>query len=268
MLIITSFNQQLYDSYGKRMTEEFSDKSDGSVQLVVVFEGEKLPNAISLKNVEYIIFNSKGHQTFLNKFGNLFEARGFRVNFLENNQFQIHYDYKFDAVRFSFKVFSLIQAMDAFKPKNFFAWLDADIRCIKSFGSSDLDKFFPGEDELMSYLGRNFPQVDPYSECGFLGFNNKHPFTSNFLYRVCEVYLKGEIFSHHQWHDSWIWDQIRMEFENKNIKFKNISGEAYSTDHPFINCELGTFFDHLKGPLRKKMGQSFSEDYVLRRGHD
>jgi len=267
MLMITSFNQQLYDFYGKKMTEEFSQKSDGSVQLVVVFEGEKLPSAIPLKNVEYIIFNNKAHQEFLNKFGNLYEARGLRVNFFENNQVQINYDYKFDAIRFSFKVFSLIQAIDALKPKNYFAWLDADIRCIKPFSSSDLEKFFPGKDELMSYLGRNFPQVDPYSECGFLGFNNKHPLTSNFLSRVSEVYLNGEIFSLHQWHDSWIWDRTRIEFENSNVEFKNISGEAYLTHHPFINCELGTFFDHLKGPIRKQTGKSFSEDYVLRRPH-
>ncbi|AGG32698.1 hypothetical protein D521_0128 [beta proteobacterium CB] len=263
MLMVTSFNQSLYNSYGKRMTEEFSQKSDGSVKLAVIFEGEVLPRSMPLKNVEYIIFNNEAHQGFLKKFGNLFEARGFRVNFLENNQIQIYYDYKFDAVRFSFKVFSLLQAIDVLKPKDFFAWLDADIRCIKSFSSSELSKFFPGEGELMSYLGRNFPQIDPYSECGFLGFNNNHPLTANFLSRVAQVYSSGEIFSHHQWHDSWIWDQVRIEFENKGVKFKSISGAAYETHHPFINCELGKFFDHLKGPQRKEIGQSFPEDYKL-----
>lgn len=263
MLIITSFNQQLYESYGKRMTEEFSQKSDGSVKLVVIFEGESLPKVMPLKNIEYIKFNNEAHQEFIKKFGNLYEARGFRLNFLENNQVQFSYDYRFDAIRFSFKVFSLLQAINLIKPKDYFAWLDADVRCIKSFNSSDLKKFFPDEGGLMSYLGRNFPQVDPYSECGFLGFNNKHPLTSNFLSRVAEVYSSGEIFSHHQWHDSWIWDQVRLEFQAKEVKFKSISGSAYVTDHPFINCELGRFFDHLKGPQRKEMGQSFPEDYKL-----
>jgi len=261
MLMVTSFNKSLYNSYGKRMTEEFSQKSDGSVKLAVIFEGEALPRSTPLKNVEYIIFNHEAHQEFLKKFGSLFEARGFRVNFLENNQVQIYHDYKFDAVRFSFKVFSLLQAIEALKPKDFFAWLDADIRCIKPFSSSELRKFFPGEGELMTYLGRNFPQIDPYSECGFLGFNSNHPLTANFLSRVAQVYASGEIFSYHQWHDSWIWDQVRIEFENEGVKFKSISGAAYETDHPFINCELGKFFDHLKGPQRKEMGQSFPEDY-------
>lgn len=268
MLMVTSFNQQLYDSYAKVMTEEFSQYSDGSVKLAVIFEGEKFPSMTPLKNVEYVLFNSELHQSFLNKFGNLYEARGFRINFLEKNEIQIYHDYKFDAVRFSFKIFSLLQAIDVFNPKKHFAWLDADIRCIKSFCCSDLSRFFPGDLEVMSYLGRNFPAVDPYSECGFLGFNRKHPLTSSFLSRVSEVYLSGEIFSHRQWHDSWIWDQVRLDFEDKGIKFKNISGAAYVTHHPFINCELGRYFDHLKGPQRKQLGQSFASDYILAKRYD
>ena len=80
MLIITSFNQQLYESYGKRMTEEFSQKSDGSVKLIVVFEGVNLPKVMPLKNIEYIKFNNEAHQGFINKFGNFSEAKGIRLN--------------------------------------------------------------------------------------------------------------------------------------------------------------------------------------------
>jgi hypothetical protein len=115
----------------------------------------------------------------------------------------------------------------------------------------------------MSYLGRNFPLNDPYSECGFLGFNWRHPQVREFLNSVADVYSSGEIFSHRQWHDSWIWDQVRIQFERKAIQFKNISGAAYDTDHPFINSDLGNFFDHLKGPKRKELGKSFDEDYKL-----
>jgi hypothetical protein len=80
---------------------------------------------------------------------------------------------------------------------------------------------------------------------------------------MANIYFSGEIFSHHQWHDSWIWDQVRLEFQRRNVSFKNISGSAFETDHPFINCDLGLFFDHLKGPQRKHMGKSFAEDYKL-----
>ena len=38
MLLITSFNENLFIQYGERMVKEFSEKSDGSVKLVVIYE--------------------------------------------------------------------------------------------------------------------------------------------------------------------------------------------------------------------------------------
>lgn len=264
MKIITSFNEVLFNQYGKRMVEEFSEKSDGTVTLSVIYEGKNIPN-LTLKNIEFTCFSHPGHHDFIRKFGHLTDARGLRVEFLSNNKINLYEDYKFDAVRFSFKTFSLLQALELFKPPGYFAWLDADVRCLTKFGSNDLQQFFPDDDQLMSYLGRSsFPPNSPYSECGFLGFNSKHPMTLKFLNRMAEIYQNGEIFAHEQWHDSWIWDQTRIEFESRAVKFKNISGAASMTEHPFINSDLGIFFDHLKGPKRKEMGQSFIQDYKLR----
>jgi hypothetical protein len=264
MLIITSFNERLLNQYGRRMVEEFSEKSDGSVKLKVIYEGISIPG-IQLENVEFIVFNHPGHQQFVRKFGRLHEARGLRIEFLEDNQINLTRDFLFDAVRFSFKIFALMQALELFKLDKNFAWLDADVRCLKNFGAADLLKFFPDDGQLMSYLGRtNFPRTGAYSDCGFLGFNRNHPQCANFLNRMADVYVTGEIFSHEQWHDSWIWDQIRLEFERAQVEFKNISGAAVNTKHPFINSDLGIYFDHLKGPLRKESGTSFAEDYKLR----
>ena len=55
---------------------------------------------------------------------------------------------------------------------------------------------------------------------------------------------------------------MRYEFEEyKKTNFKNISGKGFELEHPFINCGLEEFFDHLKGPNRKKEGRSFLDDY-------
>ena len=56
MLLITSFNENLFIQYGERMVKEFSEKSDGSVKLVVIYEAEVVPE-IYLKNIEFIKFN-------------------------------------------------------------------------------------------------------------------------------------------------------------------------------------------------------------------
>lgn len=264
MLMITSFNEILLEQYGRRMVKEFSEMSDGSVRLAVIYEGDMIPD-ISWKNVEFIRFIHSGHHNFMKKFGHLYEANGIKIEFLPNNEVNVTRDFKFDAVRFSFKIFSLLEALDLLKPRNYFGWIDADIRCLKKFNSTELLKFFPDDNQVMSYLGRTgFPSSGAYSECGFLGFNAKHPSTVDFLNRMAEIYQNGEIFTHEQWHDSWIWDQIRIEFEGRGIEFKNISGVASSTDHPFINTDLGIYFDHLKGPERKRVGQSFSGDYKVR----
>jgi hypothetical protein len=214
----------------------------------------------------FIPFISKSHEKFIKFFGSLYEANGYKV--VENNtlylgkQLKIIQDFRFNAVRFSFKIFSLLIAKNHLKCGPNFAWIDADVVCLKKFSQSDLLPFMPKNSELMSFLGRTkFPIPNPYSECGFLGFNGNHPKLNEFLNKVELLYISGEIFSHKEWHDCWLWDHVRKEYESEGILFKNISSKFEETSHPFVNCGLGEYFDHLKGPLRKELGQSFNEDY-------
>ena len=105
----------------------------------------------------------------------------------ENGQQKINVssNYKFDAIRFSFKPFSIQQSLDYLSDKlDYLIWTDADLRCKKNFFENDLINFLPEKNELMSYLGRK----DNYSECGFLGFNLKHPEFYNFINRVINIY--------------------------------------------------------------------------------
>jgi hypothetical protein len=76
------------------------------------------------------------------------------------------------------------------------------------------------------------------------------------------LYLPGEAFRFLHWHDSWLWDEVRKEYEAKGFAFKNLSGSFSHLEHPFIKCGLGVYFDHLKGPERKKAGKSSDQDYA------
>ena len=49
---------------------------------------------------------------------------------------------------------------------------------------------------------------------------------------------------------------INEIFETSKVKFRCLSGQYKSAEHPFIYCGLGEFFDHLKGPERKSQGFS------------
>lgn len=272
MILITTMNKKIYENYGQRFLDEFEEFAGKDISLINVFEGD-LPANITNKylKTKTIHFNCAKHQKFMLYFGKFYQAKGFKISHQLNEKtnrmdFQIKMDYKFDAVRFSFKVFAINYAINLINDTDFLIWTDADLRCLKKFDASDLLEFMPSHNQLMSYLGRTFQlsqEYKTYSECGFLAFNTKHENFINFISRMIEVYSSGEIFSMEQWHDSWVWDRVREEFENKNILFKNLSGKFANTHHPFVNTNLGKFFDHLKGPKRKLIGRSDQNiDYI------
>ena len=272
MLFLTSMNPRLLSLYGERFLDEFEEFADTELQLLNIFEGE-VPSSIQnkYKKIKSKSLISAKHDDFLKKYKQFYQANGYKITHQLNNltnqiDFSINMDYRFDAIRFSFKIFSIDYCLNFLSGQNFLIWTDADLRCLKKFKKSDLLSFMPEKDQLMSYLGRTFkpknpPDAEPYSECGFLGFNLQHPSFINFIERMVEIYSTGELFTFKEWHDSWIWDRAREEFENKNIKFKNISGKFENSHHPFINTGLGKFFDHLKGPKRKLNGHSSKSDY-------
>jgi hypothetical protein len=265
LIFITTLNKNLLEVYGYNFFNSFEKYANEDCALNVIFEGNFTDIKIKYKKISFITFDSESHKRFLKFYGGLYEARGLKI--VEVNtaflgkQFKTIRDFRFDAIRFSYKVFAINQARLSTE-KNNFVWIDADVICLRKFSASDIEPFMPLENQLMSYLGRDrFPQPDPYSECGFLGFNSHHPYLNDFLYEMENLYTSGEIFSLKEWHDSWLWDHVRKKYEAKGVDFKNISGSFICTEHPFINSGLGNFFDHLKGPERKKIGHSFADDY-------
>lgn len=263
LAFVTTFNKKLYSSYAKRFVEEFENYSSKDISLYILFEGE-VPNELFTisKNIYPIKLVSNKQNLFFKNFGKLQEAKGFKIHFFEENgksMMTIKQDFRFNAVKFSFKPFSIFESLIHLPKKiNNLVWIDSDLRCKSFFNKNDLDIFLPKSDELMTYLGRK----NAYSECGFLGFNMQHPQFTNYIDRIIEIYCTGEIFSLEEWHDSWIWDHVRHEFEkNGKAIFKDISNKEYNGKHVFVNSGLERFFDHLKGPFRKKKGSSFAEDY-------
>ena len=269
-IFVTSMNQRLFSEYGERFIREFLQNKGNEIFLNIVFE-DGIPNGLALlPGLNCLEIKDSNHPRFKSLFGKLYEANGWKISQqkLPNGKIEtkLFHDFRFDANRFSFKIFSLILSKKKDKSSLPFAWIDADVRCLKNFSSQDIYPFMPEKNQLMSYLGRdNFPPQNPYSETGFLGFNAEHTKIDSFLKRMEDIYLTGEIFTQKQWTDSWLWDYVRREYEQKGIRFKNISGEFSHTNHPFINTGLGQYFDHLKGPKRKKLGKSFDKDYIVKK---
>ena len=261
-------NQKIYDSYGRFFLNDFERYADPSIILINVFEGNIPNDSKNFQKIKFLPFQCPIHNKFIKFFSKLYEARGLKISQVKNpsnNKIELKFqmNFRYDAIKFSHKVFSINLVRNQIKESDFLLWTDADLRCFKKFSQDDLNSFLPNKDQIMSYLGRTlFPPQNPYSECGFLGFNLKHNMFDSFITRMIEVYSTGEIFSHQEWHDSWIWDEVRKEFENMGYKFKNISGKYENTEHPFVNCGLQEYFDHLKGPKRKIIGKSHESDFI------
>ena len=108
----------------------------------------------------------------------------------------------------------------------------------------------------MSYLGRENISVQhlTYSECGFLIFDTHHSSHEVFWKEMMEMYSGGKLFNEKEWHDSYIFDQVRKKIEKKyNVLNLNISKlglvdiETKTDDHVFVTSVLGEFMDHKKG---------------------
>jgi len=154
-------------------------------------------------------------------------------------------DYRLQYVRFSFKVFTLQQAMifATERDSDYLVWLDADIFLKKPLTMEDFDKWLP-KNEVASYLGR---KDWDHSECGFMIFNLKNG-GKEFINRLYNMYVTDEVLTHSQWHDSYIFDRIRDEFNASNNKdvFLNLTKDVAGRD-VFDDSMLSEFMEHKKG---------------------
>ena len=268
ILFVTTTNDNLFQNYAYLFFDGFEEFSHKDLHMInYVDESSKLIFEKNYRKITNQFLNSSEHKQFLSYFGKFLEANGFEVTkkISENKtKFLIKESYKYNAIRYSYKVFAMYQGykLALEKDYDYLIWSDADIKCKKTFGPDNLIEFLPDKDEIMSYLGRiHHPIPQPHSETGFLKFNINHPKFYDFINEIINTYLNGKIFSFDQWHDCWVFDRVREEYENKNFKFKNLSGKYAHLAHPYINTNLGLYFDHLKGIERKKNLKSFDQDY-------
>ena len=258
---ITSLNEKLYWQYGRTFIDSWLKNAALDMVLIVVHEEESAEYLAShsTANVIPMSLASEGHRRFKQKFGNFTEAAGLALipSGPQPDTYKTAYNYRFDALRFSFKIFALTKVLRTGLVLDYFAWIDADVVCRKPVTANYMVPMFPESNQIASYLGRSeFPQPNPYSECGFVGYRLSNPLVMSFLEEFESLYLDGDIFSLREWHDSYIFDVLRFKFQEAGAEFKNLVQGLPESDHPFMQSALAEFFDHLKGPERKARGYS------------
>lgn len=166
--------------------------------------------------------------------------------------------YRWDAVRFSHKVFAICHAA-AHSNEDVLFWMDADVKVFADVSKEFLSAAIP-EDCFLSCLLRPI-----FSECGFIGFNLSKPATGDFLHAFKSLYLSDSLFRHQQYHDSYLFDIIRRRFQRRGHRVHDIAcGAGKRSQHVFVNSVLAQCMDHLKG-RRKINGRSEATDLRVTR---
>ena len=166
-----------------------------------------------------------------------------------------------DGVRFSYKVYAYCHAIKQYSNYDFIMGVDADSVFYNPMTEDVVRKELYREDCMMTYLGRG----SQYSECGFLGFNMKHPEIQNYADEMLRMYNTDEIYTLKEYHDSFVWDHVRILFEGKR-QVQNLNIGDKKNAHVQARSVLGKYYDHTKGPTRKSVGYSGENSMVISRG--
>ncbi|MGH0000374.1 hypothetical protein ACQU0X_09900 [Pseudovibrio ascidiaceicola] len=244
--VVTTFHQLGYQQYGKRCIESFLEKWPDTVSMLIYPE-------------ETSVNLSEARLQFLDPLEALPKLQQFKSSYRDNpfangtNPIipKKTQNFRWDAYRFSNKVFAVTDAIRRCQGTfDQLIWLDADTVTHTPIPEKFLTKIAPNKRQLAAYLNRR-----GYPECGWVGYNLKHPEILNFANRFEQIYLSGEFLTFKENHDSYIFWEIVQEMERSNkATFKEL-GSRWRTGHIFIKSALGEYVDHLKGD-RKIEGRS------------
>ena len=237
--IVTTFNESGYKKYGKQMLESFVKYWPKNQTIIVYAENvnvDIVDPRIVIKDLltidDLVAFKTRNaHRDFLN--------------------------FKWDAVRFSHKIFALYDAVTTYPDTNI-VWMDADTITHSKIPLNFLEAFCPANNYGIIYLGR----IEHHSECGWVVYQMGNPMMKDFWETFINLYKNDTIYNLEEWHDSFVFDVVRKEYEEKGMINHNLT-PTYVRGHPFINSVLGDYMDHLKGP-RKDRGRSAKHERHLR----
>lgn len=262
--VVTTFHKKGYEIYGKKMIETFLKSWPKEVTLYVYGEdvviSEKADNLVVLDLHQA----SSDLVNFKNRWKGVPKANGdVRLDPVRSRRKDFGKGFKWDAVRFSHKVYSIFHCAKICN-SDVLVWMDADTICHSTITLTNLQRMIPIDKDLC-YLGRS----GKFSECGLYSMNLQSDMIRNFLQEFQRVYDHAEagIFLLDEWHDSFVFDSVRVRFPYLNqLNWSETLGDlrpgignSAGEGHPLINSEWGAWLDHLKGD-RKHIGHSKRED--------
>ncbi|SFL19462.1 hypothetical protein SAMN04488518_1214 [Pseudovibrio ascidiaceicola] len=252
---VTTFNRQGYEKYGKNFLRSFIKYWPQEVKLFVYAEDAK----VEFDAPNIVVFSQRKVLNDLVSFKEDYSRNKF-ANGINPVAPDMEKSFRWDAVRFSNKVFAIHDAIErSIDIYDHLIWLDADIVTHDAIPLTFLEKLSPLKRELAAYLNRK-----GCPECGWVDFNLRHPQIKNFADSFKKIYSDGLFLRFKESHDSYVFWELVKQFERqKRVRFKHL-GSRWASGHVFVNSELGRYMDHLKG-TRKDVGHSKSSDLYRKR---
>jgi len=256
--VVTTFHQPGLEQYGQRFIDSFCEKVDPRIKLNVYAE-KCIPvnpdeNRVTIYDADATLPDL---QKFKNEWGQVPKANG-KCPWPERRPRDNHKEFKWDAVRFANKVYAVFHEAKK-DDTDILVWMDADTYVHSPITYGEFRLLVPAT-AWLHYLGRN----KKWPECGFYGLTLRSPGCDAFLKEFQRVYDEAEqgIFLMEEWHDSYVFWEVLKKITPTHGNVKDFSGHLVNGEgHPLINCELGKYFDHLKG-VRKSEGRSRKRDLL------
>lgn len=268
ILAITTFNKDGLDLYGQRFLNSFAQNVDKEIKLICYAE-KCQPENPSPKNI-LILDQEEALPKLVNfkkTWGNVPMATGTCP--WPQKRRDHHKTFKWDAIRFSNKVYAVFDACE--RAEDWCVWIDADTFVHSPWSYKEFCSILP-DDAWLTFVGRG-KAAATWPECGFYGLNVKNQTCLDFVKEFENMYEQANIgiFKLPEWHDSFVFGHILDKYKSL---YPNV--HDYTQDmilktaasggggHPLINTILGKWIDHLKG-ARKQLRKSKKQDLSVHR---
>ena len=255
--VVTTFNAAGYENYGRRMIQTWLATWPADVELWVYAEQCTVAERAANLRVFDLDTASTELRAFKSKWSGVPKANGdVSADPVRSRRRDSGKGFKWDAVRFSHKVYSIFHAA-AHADTDYLIWMDADMVCHSAINTNFIDQQCSAE---LCFLGRR----GKFSECGLYAMDLRSSRVRRWLAHFQNMYDNAEtgIFTLEEWHDSFVFDAVRKAVPVSECDWSShiITGEG----HPLINSAWGAYLDHLKG-ARKKQGRSAATDLKVPR---
>lgn len=236
--VISTFGNQHFEVYGKEFIKSFTKNWPNEIPLLIQLDDDLL-----YTDFEKLLRPQDGIAVGRDKE---------HAEFVERNKGRDDpTNYRKQAVRFCHKVFAINRAYKAVKAAKaagevvarYLIWLDADVITNRPVTYDEIVKCLPKEGDAVAYLGR---KDWPHSECGWLAFDLENG-GNEVIERIVDEYQTDQVFSLKEWHDSWVWDEVRGQLSEK---WTNLTEGKPGMDI-WPHSPMGQWSTHFKGPVAK-----------------